>query len=148
MIKTMLTKICNHDQKDAPSEGDQTKLDFNKKTMIIKNEEDVREVYKISKKELGRGAFGAVYKCTHRALSFVRAVKIISKSKIQNVDKFWLEINILIELDHPNVLKLYEYFESDNNIYLITELCQGGELFDKIVAEGCFSEKYAAELFR
>tara|TARA_B110000305_G_C19300786_1_gene569032 strand:+ start:272 stop:412 length:141 start_codon:yes stop_codon:yes gene_type:complete len=46
------------------------------------------------------------------------------------------------------VLKLYEYFESDNNFYLITEICRGGELFDKILSEEGFSEEYAAKIFR
>lgn len=66
-------------------EGDkQPSLDFSKKTMIMKNEKDVREVYKITKKELGKGSFGSVFTCTHRELGFKRAVKIISKSKIKN----------------------------------------------------------------
>ena len=86
MLRRTLNKICKNDLDEALStsvEGDQQpNLDFSKKTMIMKNEKDVREVYKISKKELGRGGFGAVFKCFHRELGFVRAVKIVSKSKI------------------------------------------------------------------
>lgn len=143
MFGKLIDKMCSSEQCLSPKSCDNSnhsKIEFSKKTMILKNDKEVREVYKISKKELGKGAFGAVYKCSHRELGFTRAVKIVSKSKIQNPEKFWLEINILIELDHPNVLKLYEYFESEKNIYLITEMCRGGELFDKIVAEGCFTE--------
>lgn len=55
---------------------------------------------------------------------------------------------ILQKLDHPNVLKLYEYFEDDKNVYLITELCKGGELFDKIIKEEFFSEREAARIFK
>ena len=58
------------------------------------------------------------------------------------------EIKILQKLDHPNVLKLYEYFIDDENIYLITEMCRGGELFDKIIEKEFFEEKEAAKLFR
>jgi len=54
----------------------------------------------------------------------------------------------LQQLDHPYVLKLYEYFEDQNNVYLITELCKGGELFDRIINEECFSEKVAARLMK
>ena len=46
------------------------------------------------------------------------------------------------------MLKLYECFEDDMNVYLITELCKGGELFDKIIEEECFSEKEAACIFK
>ena len=50
--------------------------------------------------------------------------------------------------DHPNVIKLYEYFEDDKNVYLITELCTGGELFDLIIEKEYFSEKFAASIFK
>lgn len=48
------------------------------------------------------------------------------------MEKFMMEISILQQLDHPNVLKLYEYFEDEKYVYLVTELCKGGELFDRI----------------
>lgn len=64
------------------------------------------------------------------------------------MERFKQEITILQKLDHPNVLKLYEYFEDERNVYLITELCKGGELFDKIIEEEFFSEKVAARLFQ
>jgi calcium-dependent protein kinase len=51
-------------------------------------------------------------------------------------------------LDHPHILKLYEYFEDDKNYYLITEICSGGELFDKIVEKEFFREEEAAPLFK
>ena len=100
LTRRTLNKICQNALEEALStsvEGDQQpSFNFSKKTMIMKNEKDVREVYKISKKELGKGGFGAVFKCFHRELGFVRAVKIVPKSKIKNEEKFWQEINILI----------------------------------------------------
>lgn len=45
------------------------------------------------------------------------------------------------------MLKLYEYFEDDKNVYLITELCQGGELFEKII-EKDFTEEEVSVIFR
>jgi len=47
----------------------------------------------------------------------------VAKKKIEDMNEFRNEIKILQELDHPHVLKLYEYFEDDKNVYLITELC-------------------------
>ncbi len=54
----------------------------------------------------------------------------MSQDEEQN---FKYEINILKELDHPNIIKLFEIFEDDKKYYLITELCKGGELFDEII---------------
>jgi len=51
-------------------------------------------------------------------------------------------------LDHPHILKLYEFFEDEKNVYLITELCTGGELFDKIIEKEQFEEGYAAKVFK
>ena len=44
------------------------------------------------------------------------------------------EIDILRNMDHPNIMKLYEVFEDKQNIYLVSELCLGGELFDEIIS--------------
>ena len=58
------------------------------------------------------------------------------------------EIDILSQLDHPNVLKIYEIFDADEYIYLVLELLGGGELFDRIVEKESYSEKEAAETIR
>ena len=49
------------------------------------------------------------------------------------------EINVLkkVSIGHPNVLTLHDYFETLNNLYLVTDLCTGGELFDRICSKGC-----------
>jgi len=51
------------------------------------------------------------------------------------------------KLDHPNILKLYETFEDSRYVYLVLDLCKGGELFDKITDVGNFSEKDAQRIF-
>lgn len=119
-----------------------------KETFIKKNDQRIEQVYRISKKPLGTGAYGVVSKCTHLTTKQERAVKKVAKKKIKNMERFKQEINILQKLDHPNVLKLYEYFEDEKNVYLVTELCKGGELFDKIIEEEFFSEKEAAVIFK
>ncbi|EGR29825.1 hypothetical protein IMG5_148090 [Ichthyophthirius multifiliis] len=55
------------------------------------------------------------------------------------------EVEILTEIDHPNVVKLFEIYEDDNSFYMVMELMTGGELFQRIVEAEHFSEKQAAE---
>jgi len=50
-------------------------------------------------------------------------------------------------LDHPNIIKLYETFEDIRNIYLVIEICEGGELFDRIIEKGHFTENEARNIF-
>lgn len=58
------------------------------------------------------------------------------------------EINILRDLDHPNIVKMYEFFQDEKRYYIITEICKGGELFDEIIDKGHFSECDAALIMR
>jgi calcium-dependent protein kinase len=58
------------------------------------------------------------------------------------------EINNLKSMDHPNIQKIYEHFESEKHYYIITDLCEGGELFDEIVARGNFTEKDASIIMK
>ena len=58
------------------------------------------------------------------------------------------EIKILKQLDHPNIVKLYEVYYDKKNIYLITEFLEGGELFDLILKSKHFSENIAADIIK
>jgi len=58
------------------------------------------------------------------------------------------EINNLKDLDHPNILKMYEFFEDEKRYYIVTDICKGGELFDEIVARGKFTEVDASMLMK
>ena len=58
------------------------------------------------------------------------------------------EIEILSQVDHPNVVKMHEVFEDGDNYYLVMELMTGGELFDRVVEKEFYSEKEAAETMR
>lgn len=99
--------------------------------------------------ELGKGTYGSVQKATNKATGVVRAVKSIPKKSLPDPAKLAEEIAIMRLLDHPNVIKLYETFEDAKCVYLVMELCTGGELFDRIIdAESGFSEKVAAKLVK
>lgn len=88
--------------------------------------------------------------CVHRESNAQRAVKVLRKSNMDEDEKRMLfnEINILKEIDHPNIIKMYEFFEDEKRYYLVTEICKGGELFDEILQRGKFSERDAAVLMK
>ncbi|OWF43163.1 Calcium/calmodulin-dependent protein kinase type IV [Mizuhopecten yessoensis] len=93
--------------------------------------------------ELGRGATSVVYKCEHIGSKKAWAVKIIAKQVERKV--IITEAGILFRLRHSNVIALKEIYETPEKIYLVLELVTGGELFERIVARGSYSEKDAAE---
>lgn len=57
-------------------------------------------------------------------------------------------MEILKRLDHPNILKIYEFYQDAKYFYIVSEMCTGGELFDRIQEEGHFSERKAAQIMR
>lgn len=102
-------------------------------------------------KMLGEGSYGKVTKGVDKSTGAVRAIKNIDRSKISDEKRFEDEVNIQQQLDHPNIVKLYEVFKDAKRIYLVMELCTGGELFDRIVKEaekhnneGAFDERGAS----
>ncbi|EGR30641.1 protein kinase domain protein [Ichthyophthirius multifiliis] len=101
-----------------------------------------------NKKQLGSGQFGSVIEVNQKGSDLRRAVKIIKKSSIENQQMFQNEINIMRELDHPNIIRLYEIYEDQRKIYLVMELCQGGELFDLITTRQKFTEQEARIIFK
>nr|GMD31511.1 calcium-dependent protein kinase 10-like [Ipomoea batatas] len=99
-------------------------------------------------RELGRGEFGVTYLCTDRATREALACKSISKKKLRtavDIEDVRREVAIMSTLpDHPNIVKLRATYEDDEAVHLVMELCEGGELFDRIVARGHYSERAAA----
>lgn len=66
----------------------------------------------------------------------------------EDIDKLLNEITILKQLDHPMILKIFEFYQDKKNFFIVSELVKGGELFDKIIDLGGFSEEEAAKVFK
>lgn len=106
--------------------------------------------YKVGK-VLGEGAYAKVKEAVHIETGEMFAVKIFNKKLMHGREHMILnEISILksVSQGHPNLVSLIDYFESPNNLYVVTELCRGGELFYRICKKGHYYEKDAAALVR
>eukprot|EP00929_Paragymnodinium_shiwhaense_P058567 TRINITY_DN2932_c0_g2_i1.p1 TRINITY_DN2932_c0_g2~~TRINITY_DN2932_c0_g2_i1.p1 ORF type:complete len:525 (+),score=165.30 TRINITY_DN2932_c0_g2_i1:97-1575(+) len=121
---------------------------FGHNQFIIDNKGKLTEFYDIEKKILGEGSYGTVSRATNRSTQVVRAVKSISKAQMKNIERFKQEIAIMKLMDHPNIIRLFETFADHRNIYLVMELCTGGELFDRIIDVGHFKESQAAVIMQ
>jgi calcium-dependent protein kinase len=97
---------------------------------------------------VGSGAFATVRKVFSKANGQMRALKIIKKQRGQDTARMYLEVEILKKLIHPNIMQIFEFYEDKKNFYIITEFCEGGELFDKIVEKGTLSEAEGAGIMK
>jgi len=100
--------------------------------------------------ELGRGAFSVVLLAAHRATGQQYAVKVINKKDLgKDYEKnLKMEVDILKKVNHTNIIALKELFDTPDKLYLVMELVTGGELFDKIVEKGSYTESEASTLVR
>lgn len=125
----------NHDQDCAVS----------RKTIEHAKGLPIDKVYKL-KTKIGGGAFGTVW-LSHRKdyPKYKFAIKKINKQQVgtNELELLRREIDVLREVDHPNIIKFYDTYEDNTNIFIVMEYCSGGELFTKITSNGCLHESEA-----
>ena len=121
------------------------KINFDKSLFIGKNVSEIQNDYKVLS-ILGQGAFSVVYKALHRKTECLRCIKKIKISNFTKADEESImnEIKMLKVIDHPYIMKIYEYYEKDDYIYIVTEYLAGGELFERIDKLTKFTEATAA----
>ena len=93
----------------------------------------LKQVYDIERNVLGKGAFGKVYKGTDKAnREFQVAIKVLNKHKMSHKDLEHVmdEVDLLRKVDHPNIVEYFETYDDKHYLYLVMELCTGGEMFD------------------
>ncbi|XP_021287531.1 calcium-dependent protein kinase 2 [Herrania umbratica] len=131
----------------APSPKPAPRVD----TILGKPYEDIRMRYTIGK-ELGKGQFGVTYLCTENSTGKQYACKTISKRKLvtkNDKEDMKREIQIMQHLSgQPNIVEFRGAYEDKQSVHLVMELCAGGELFDRIIAKGHYSERAAASICR
>ena len=124
-------------------------MDVAKRT--LKREGKIEDYYIIEENEiLGEGASAVVRKGIKKDNGETYAIKIIDKEQMgeTEVENLYNELKIMSLIDHPNIVRVYEYYECHGVVFIVMELMQGGELFDRIVEYEHYTEKQAAEAFR
>jgi len=121
---------------------------FALKNFFVTNTGKVEDYFNVEKQKIGEGGFGAVRRAQDKRTKVVCALKTIRKSAKDEVTRLKEEIEIMRILDHPNIIRFLESFEDKRYIYIALELCEGGELFQRICAAGKFSERIAAGCVR
>ncbi|XP_042388514.1 calcium-dependent protein kinase 20-like isoform X2 [Zingiber officinale] len=112
---------------------------------------DIKSWYDLGR-EFGRGEFGVTYLCTDKKTGEHFACKSISKKKLRttvDVEDVRREVEIMKHLpEHPHIVKLKDTYEDADSVHIVMELCEGGELFDRIVARGHYTERAAAMVIK
>lgn len=116
-------------------------IPISSKDIIVEKKGSPFEDYEIIE-QLGEGTFGKVFKVRNKNNNSIRAMKQISKSFINNLNdsEVGKEIEILKKLNHPYIIKLYEYYSTSKHLFLINEICDQGDLQKKIVKIRKFPE--------
>ncbi|KAK4763071.1 hypothetical protein SAY86_008839 [Trapa natans] len=131
--------------------GSKTTEDAPLGPVLGRSMEDIKATYTMGK-ELGRGQFGVTHLCTHNATGETFACKTIAKRKLGNkedMEDLRREVQIMHHLaGQPNIVELKGAYEDKHSVHLVMELCAGGELFDRIIAKGHYTERAAASLLR
>uniref|UniRef100_A0A8D2Q8V2 Calcium/calmodulin-dependent protein kinase type 1B n=1 Tax=Varanus komodoensis TaxID=61221 RepID=A0A8D2Q8V2_VARKO len=113
-----------------------------------KKVEDITSVYNI-KEKLGAGAFSEVVLAQEHGSQHLVALKCIPKKALRGKEAaVENEIAVLKKIQHENIVALEDIYESPTHLYLAMQLVTGGELFDRIIERGYYTEKDASQLIR
>jgi calcium/calmodulin-dependent protein kinase I len=146
-VNSQPTKNDAGNKEDGTSKK-QTKLLPGNRKIEGAEDGDIKDKY-ILGEEIGRGGFSIVVEATCREDGEKYAVKIVEKTVIQDEIKLLRrEIEIMKQVEHENILKLIEIFEDDEKVYIVMELVDGSELFDRIVNKGYYSEKSTVHIVK
>ncbi|MCQ2816219.1 MAG: protein kinase [archaeon] len=128
---------------------DGTDLKIYSAMLVNENKENVLDYYK-PVETVGQGSFGKVFKVIQKSTKKVFAMKVVPRSAdVTKEDKNFLrEILILRKLDHPNIMKIFEYFVNEKFYYFIMEYVGGGELYSQIIKLQNYDERSAAIIMK
>ncbi|NWI85345.1 KPSH1 kinase, partial [Pitta sordida] len=97
---------------------------------------------------IGRGSFSRVVRVEHKATKQPYAIKMIETKYREGREVCESELSVLRRVRHTNIIQLIEVFETQDRVYMVMELATGGELFDRIIAKGSFTERDATRVLQ
>ncbi|XP_046721079.1 serine/threonine-protein kinase H1 homolog isoform X3 [Silurus meridionalis] len=97
---------------------------------------------------IGRGSFSRVVRVEHKGTRQPYAIKMIETRWREGREVCESELRVLRRVRHTNIIQLMEVFETAERVYMVMELATGGELFDRIIARGSFTERDATRVLR
>ena len=102
-------------------------------------------------KPIGKGGFGQVWKVRHKATDKIYVIKVMNKQNIidqKMVEQINREVDIMYKLNHPHIVKLYNHFEDDDNLYLIMQFASKGQLYSLLKKQSRFDQRTTAQYMR
>ena len=141
--KNGLSKNESETLKESKISKITNKVTLDTNLLVSKGMNNIKNNYKKAK-VLGQGSFGIVYLVKHKQLNTYFAMKIIKKlNRKENEEMLMNEINILRKIDHPNIVKINDFYTTCSEYIIVTEYCSEGELFYEIKNCAPFNEALA-----
>jgi calcium-dependent protein kinase len=114
------------------------------------SERRIADDYEVTDEVLGQGLCGDVVVGTNRVDGRFYAVKTMSKEspKRSKIQQIVTEVEIHLSLDHPNITRVFDVYESEASVTMVSELCEGGELYASLQDKHVYSDREAAEVTR
>lgn len=157
MAKQAVTKLLSSSDKSARASLKAMKgedaVEFGLHRFIIHNPGDVRTFFEIDDKEIKVGGSGKVLRGVENFTHVPRAIKRVYKRDHTDFQRLLREVSIMKKLDHPNIVKLFETFEDEKSLFMVLELCEGGDVLDRMLdpvmlPAGAYSELQAAVIIK
>jgi len=140
--KSKTTTIKNSSMKSKRSEL----FNIDQNLFVSYKKSNITKEYTIGR-PIGGGKLSDIRMATNKESGAKRAVKIIKKENLED-EKFFAIVDLLCKLSHPNILQTFEFFDDSKHYYIVTDVCNGGELIEEICDKGAMSEKKAAHLIK
>jgi len=110
--------------------------------------QNIEDYYEITNEVLGTGYFAVVKSGFNKTTREKVAIKCVDKSKVEREETLQNEIDILSKIDHDGVVRMYNIFETEETMFIVMELMEGGELYEEIIKRSLFSEQEASQILK